>query len=75
MKVLREKVEETLEKIRVGLKTEGGDIELVDIKDGVVYVRLMGACGTCPMSQMTMKNWVESTLKAELPEIKAVTAV
>lgn len=71
----REKVEAVLEKVREGLKTEGGDIELVDVKDGVVYVRLKGACGTCPMSQLTMSNWVESTIKRELPEVIAVKAV
>jgi Fe-S cluster biogenesis protein NfuA len=75
MGVLQEKVEEVLEKIRAGLKAEGGDIELVDLKDGVVYVRLTGACGTCPMSTLTMRNWVEATLQRELPEIKSVQAV
>jgi len=73
--MLHQKVEEVLEKIREGLKTEGGDIELVDIKGTVVYVRLIGACGTCPMSELTMKNWVESNLKKELPEITSVQAV
>jgi Fe-S cluster biogenesis protein NfuA len=73
--MLRQNVEEVLEKIREGLKTEGGDIELVDIKGSVVYVRLKGACGTCPMSELTMKNWVESNLKKELPEITSVQAV
>jgi Fe-S cluster biogenesis protein NfuA len=75
MDVLREKVEAVLEKIREGLKSEGGDIELVDVKDGVVYVRLIGACGTCPMSELTMRNWVESNLRKEIPEIMAVKAV
>ena len=75
MRMLREKVEAVLEKIRVGLKAEGGDIELVDVRDDIVYVRLMGACATCPMSTMTMKNFVESSLKKELPEVKAVKAV
>lgn len=73
--MLRNKVEEVLEKIRDGLKAEGGDIELVDIKDDIVYVRLIGACGTCPMSELTMKNWVESNLKKEIPDIKMVKAV
>jgi Fe-S cluster biogenesis protein NfuA len=73
--MLRDKVEVALEKIREGLKTEGGDIELVDVRDGIVYVRLMGACATCPMSTLTMKNWVETNLKAEVPEVKAVQAV
>lgn len=73
--VLKEKVEEVLEKVRAGLKFEGGDIELVDIKENVVYVKLKGACGTCPMSTLTMKNWVEANLKREMPEITAVQAV
>ncbi|MHB8883439.1 MAG: NifU family protein [Thermodesulfovibrionales bacterium] len=73
--MLREKVEEALNKVRVGLKSEGGDIELVDVKDDIVYVKLKGACGTCPMSTLTMKSWVESTIKKEIPEIKAVQAV
>ncbi|MBI5100376.1 MAG: NifU family protein [Nitrospirae bacterium] len=73
--MLREKVEEVLNKVRVGLASEGGDIELVDIKDDTVYVRLKGACGTCPMSTLTMKSWVESTIKKEVPEIKSVQAV
>lgn len=75
MGVLKEKVEEALEKIRVGLKAEGGDIELVDIKDGTVYVKLTGACSTCPMSTLTMKNFVETSLKNEIPEVEAVKAV
>ncbi|MDA8168393.1 MAG: NifU family protein [Nitrospiraceae bacterium] len=64
-----------LEKIREGLKSEGGDIELVDVKDGTVYVKLKGACEGCPMSMLTMKNWVEVTIKKELPEISQVKAV
>jgi Fe-S cluster biogenesis protein NfuA len=71
----RERVEEVLEKVRAGLKKEGGDIELVDVRDTVVYVKLKGACGTCPMSTLTMKNWVESSIKKEIPEITAVQAV
>jgi len=73
--MLKEKIEEVLAKIRVGLKADGGDIELVDVKDNVVYVRLKGACGTCPMSTLTLKNWVEANLKKEIPEISAVQAV
>lgn len=68
-------VEQVLEKVRTGLKTEGGDIELVDVKDGTVFVRLKGACGSCPMSTLTLKNWVEKTLKDAIPEIRAVQAV
>jgi Fe-S cluster biogenesis protein NfuA len=73
--MLKEKVEAVLDKVRVGLKSEGGDIELVEVRDNVVYVKLKGACGTCPMSTLTMKNWVESSIKKELPEIMSVQAV
>jgi Fe-S cluster biogenesis protein NfuA len=73
--MLKEKVEEVLAKIRVGLQRDGGDIELVEVKDNVVYVKLKGACGTCPMSTLTLRNWVEANLKKEIPEISAVQAV
>lgn len=73
--MLKERVEAVLEKVRVGLKSEGGDIELVDVRDTVVYVKLKGACGTCQMSSLTMKNWVESSIKKEVPEITSVQAV
>jgi Fe-S cluster biogenesis protein NfuA len=73
--MLKEKVEKVLETVRAGLQRDGGDIELVEIKDDVVYVRLKGACGTCPMSTLTLKNWVEANLKREIPEIKTVQAV
>jgi len=73
--MLRQKVEEVLESVRKGLKSEGGDIELVDLKDGVLYVRLTGACKTCMMSQMTLKNFVEKTIVREIPEITEVREV
>lgn len=73
--ITKEKVEDALNKIRVALKTEGGDIELIEIKDDIVYVRLTGACGVCPMSTLTLKNWVTTTMKKEIPEVKAVQAV
>ncbi len=73
--VSKEKVEEVLEKVRAGLKSEGGDIELVEIKESVVYVKLKGACGTCPMSTLTLRNWVEASIKREIPEVTAVQAV
>ena len=72
---MKDKVLEALEKIREGLKREGGDIELVDIKGSTVYVKLSGACSTCPMSTLTMKNWVEKTLKEEVPDVESVQAV
>lgn len=73
--MVEEDVEKVLEKIRAGLKRDGGDIELVEIKDSVVYVRLKGACGSCPMSTLTLKNWVEANLKREIPDISSVQAV
>jgi Fe-S cluster biogenesis protein NfuA len=73
--MIREDVEKVLEKIKVGLQRDGGDIELVEIKDSVVYVKLKGACGTCPMATLTLKNWVEANLKREIPAIKSVEAV
>lgn len=73
--VSKEQVEGVLEKVRAGLKSEGGDIDLVDIKESVVYVKLTGACGTCPMSTLTLRNWVEASIKREIPEVTAVQAV
>jgi Fe-S cluster biogenesis protein NfuA len=73
--IAKERVLEVLNKVRFGLKREGGDIDLVDIKEDVVYVKLKGACGSCPMSTITLKTWVEATLKKEIPEIKSVQAV
>jgi Fe-S cluster biogenesis protein NfuA len=72
---MKEKVEEAIGKIRPFLQRDGGDIELVEINEGVVKVRLKGACGSCPMSMMTLKMGVEKTLKEEFPEIKEVVAV
>jgi len=69
---MKEKVEEALNKIRPMLQADGGDVELVDIEDGVVKVRLQGACAGCPMSQMTLKNGIERILKKEIPEVKSV---
>jgi Fe-S cluster biogenesis protein NfuA len=74
-KVMREKIEAALAKIRPTLQADGGDVELVDVNDGVVKVRLTGACGTCPMSTMTLKAGVERILKEEVPEVKEVQAL
>lgn len=70
-----EKVNKALAKIRTVLQQDGGDIELVGLEAGVVKVRLKGACAGCPMSQMTMANFVEAELKKVVPEIKKVQAV
>jgi len=71
---MRERVEEALAKIRPALQADGGDVELVDVNDGVVKVRLKGACGGCPMAAMTLQQGIERTLKKEIPEIKEVVA-
>jgi len=72
---MRENVEKALEKIRPALRADGGDIELIDVVDGIVKVRLTGACGGCPMSQMTLKMGVERVLKQQVPEVKSVETV
>ncbi len=74
--MLKEKVEAVLSKIRPMLQRDGGDVELVTVEsDGVVKVKLVGACGACPMSTMTLKNAIEATIKKEIPEIKSVVQV
>jgi len=73
---LREKVEESLMAIRPSLRADGGDVELVDVSDeGVVSVRLVGACRGCPMSTMTLKMGIERMLREQIPAIKSVEAV
>lgn len=72
---MREKVEEALNKIRPALQRDGGDVELIDVEGDVVKIRLTGACGGCPLSQMTLKMGIERILKKEIPEIKEVVAV
>jgi Fe-S cluster biogenesis protein NfuA len=69
---MKEKIEAALDKVRPMLQADGGDVELVDVKDGIVTVRLQGACGGCPMSQMTLKNGIERILKQEVPEVISV---
>ncbi|MBP1748823.1 MAG: NifU-like domain protein [Deltaproteobacteria bacterium] len=72
---MRERVQQVIEKIRPLLQRDGGDIQLVDVTDGIVKVKLTGACGSCPMSAMTLKMGVEKQLKQEIPEIKEVISV
>ena len=72
---MREDVEKALEKIRPALQADGGNVELVDVTDGVVKVRLTGACGGCPMSQMTLKMGVERVVKQAVPAVKSVETV
>ena len=69
---MKEQIKMELDKIRPSLQADGGDVELVDVVDGVVKVRLKGACSGCPMSMMTLKNGIENYLKERIPEIKSV---
>lgn len=71
---MRDKVEAVLAMIRPSLVADGGNVELVDVKDGVVKLKLTGACAGCPMSTMTLKNGIERILKREIPEVKEVVS-
>jgi Fe-S cluster biogenesis protein NfuA len=72
---MREQVQEILNVIRPSLQADGGDVELVDVKDGVVSVRLKGACAGCPMSTMTLKKGIERFLREKIPAVKEVVGV
>ncbi len=73
---MKERVEEVLDQIRPALQADGGNVELVDVsEDGVVSVKLVGACGSCPMSTMTLKMGIEKTLKEKIAEVKEVVQV
>lgn len=75
MSDLKEKVERSLDSIRPALMADGGNVELVDVEDGIVKVRLQGACGTCPSALMTLKQGIEVRVKEDVPEIQYVEAV
>jgi len=70
-----ERIQEVLEEIRPALQADGGDVELIDYNDGIVTVRMKGACGGCPMSLMTLKNGIEARMKARIPEVQAVEQI
>jgi Fe-S cluster biogenesis protein NfuA len=72
---IKEKVEKALNNIRPTLQVDGGNVELVDVENDVVKVRLTGACAGCPMSQMTLRHGVEQLVKRNVPEISRVEAV
>lgn len=72
---MKEKVQKVLDKIRPNLQADGGDVELVDVKDGIVQVRLQGSCKGCPMSEITLKMGIERLLKEQIPEVTEVQAV
>ena len=73
---MKEKVQKAIDMVRPGLQADGGDVELVDVSpEGVVKVRLTGACHGCPMSQMTLKMGIEKIIKQQVPEIKEVVSI
>lgn len=72
---MRERIEKALQTIRPALQADGGDVELIDVNDDVVRVRLKGACGGCPMSRLTLTRGVEQAIKKAVPEVKKVEAI
>lgn len=72
---MKEKIEAALDEIRPALQADGGGVDLVSVVDGIVSVKLTGACGGCPMSTMTLKMGIERVLKEKIPEVKEVVAV
>jgi len=72
---MKEKIEEALKSIRPVLQADGGDVELIDVEDSIVKVRLTGACGGCPMSQMTLKQGIERHIKNTVSDALSVESV
>jgi Fe-S cluster biogenesis protein NfuA len=72
---MQEEIKKALDEVRPALQRDGGDIEYVDFVDGVVKVRFKGMCAGCPMSQMTLTNFVEKAIKEKAPEVKKVESV
>ena len=70
-----ERIQKVLDEIRPALQADGGDVEFIDYSDGIVHVRMQGACGSCPMSVMTLKQGIEARLRHFIPEIRSVEAV
>jgi Fe-S cluster biogenesis protein NfuA len=76
MMISKEKVQEVIDKVRPSLQADGGDCELIQVRDdNVVEVKLQGACGSCPMATLTLKAGIERVLKEEIPEVKDVVSV
>ena len=74
--MLKEKIEDALNKVRPALQADGGDVQFIDVdEEGVVKVKLTGACGGCPMSQMTLKMGIEKVLKQSVPEVNRVESI
>jgi Fe-S cluster biogenesis protein NfuA len=72
---VEDRIKAVLDSIRPALQADGGDVEFIDFHDGVVTVRMKGACGNCPMSTMTLKQGIERRMKAEIPEVLAVESL
>ncbi|MBA7518157.1 Fe/S biogenesis protein NfuA [subsurface metagenome] len=72
---MKEKVEAVLAQVRPALQADGGDVELVDVNEGIVRLKLKGACAGCPMATMTLRHGIERILKEQIPEVKEVIAV
>jgi Fe-S cluster biogenesis protein NfuA len=68
-------IQEVLAEIRPALQADGGDVEFIDFSDGIVHVRMQGACGNCPMSMMTLKQGIEARIKARIPEVTSVEQI
>jgi Fe-S cluster biogenesis protein NfuA len=74
-RAMEERIKKVLEMVRPALQADGGDVEFIDFNDGIVTVRLQGACGSCPMSTMTLKHGIEARMREEIPEVKSVEAL
>ncbi len=72
---MKGKVEAVLAQVRPALQSDGGDVELVDVNEGVIRLKLKGACAGCPMATMTLRHGIERVLKEQIPEVKEVIAV
>jgi Fe-S cluster biogenesis protein NfuA len=74
MTEMKDRVEASLARIRPALQADGGDVELINVEEGIVRVKLTGACGGCPMATMTLRNGIERILREDVPEVKEVVA-
>ncbi len=72
---MKDQIEAVLDEIRPALQADGGDVEFIDYKDGIVLVRMQGACGNCPMSMMTLKQGIEARMKERIPEVVSVEQI
>ncbi len=72
---MEDKIKSVLDRVRPALQADGGDVEFIDFNDGVVTVRLKGACGSCPMAAITLKQGIESRLREAIPEVKSVVSL